>query len=257
MFNDDDYTYESILERMLEKIPNTIDKREGSIIYDALAPAAAELAQIYITLKNTIDLVFVDTAVDEYLDRLCNQIGIYRKSATKAIKRGELYNEIGELMDIDLESRFTCGDSYWKATEKISQGIYKMESETVGLKANDYFGSLIPIEYINGLATATLSDLLIPGEDEENDDELRERYFETINNVSFSGNIADYKSKTKEIDGVGAVKVIPCWNGGGTVKLIILDSNYKEATETLINEVQEKICPNESENGEGLAPVRT
>ena len=39
-------TYEEILQRMLGRVPNTIDKREGSLIYTALAPAAAELIQM-------------------------------------------------------------------------------------------------------------------------------------------------------------------------------------------------------------------
>ena len=37
-------TFDVILERMMDRVPNNIDKREGSIIYDALAPAAVELA---------------------------------------------------------------------------------------------------------------------------------------------------------------------------------------------------------------------
>ena len=48
---DDDMSEEAILQRMLSKIPDTIDKREGSIIYDALAPASKELAIIYLELK--------------------------------------------------------------------------------------------------------------------------------------------------------------------------------------------------------------
>ena len=31
-------TTETILRRMLDKVPDSLDKREGSIIYDALAP---------------------------------------------------------------------------------------------------------------------------------------------------------------------------------------------------------------------------
>ena len=33
-------TYEDILQRMLDRVPNSMDKREASIIFDALAPAA-------------------------------------------------------------------------------------------------------------------------------------------------------------------------------------------------------------------------
>ncbi len=36
-------TYQVILERMLARVPEEFDKREGSILYDALAPAAALL----------------------------------------------------------------------------------------------------------------------------------------------------------------------------------------------------------------------
>lgn len=36
-------TADALLARMLARVPDSIDKREGSIIYDALMPAAIEL----------------------------------------------------------------------------------------------------------------------------------------------------------------------------------------------------------------------
>ena len=59
----EEYTDEAILNRTLSEIPNSIDKREGSIIYDALAPFANELAKFYFELVNKVDLLFADTAV--------------------------------------------------------------------------------------------------------------------------------------------------------------------------------------------------
>lgn len=44
----DQMTFESILSAMLQRVPDTVDKREGSVIYDALSPAAAELAKAYV-----------------------------------------------------------------------------------------------------------------------------------------------------------------------------------------------------------------
>ena len=88
---DEYFDYDTIVQRMLDRIPTQIDKREGSIIYNAIAPAAAELAQIYIVLKNNIDLVFADTSVGEYLDRLCNQAGLTRIEATSAIKKRNIH----------------------------------------------------------------------------------------------------------------------------------------------------------------------
>ena len=40
-------TFEVILNEALEQVPNDVDKREGSIIYDALAPTALKLAEAY------------------------------------------------------------------------------------------------------------------------------------------------------------------------------------------------------------------
>ena len=59
-------TYEEILERMLSRVPNNMDKREGAIIYDALAPAAVELQLMYIELDVILKETFADTASREY-----------------------------------------------------------------------------------------------------------------------------------------------------------------------------------------------
>jgi len=253
---DEYFEYNVILQRMLDGVKTQIDKREGSIIYDALAPAAAELAQMYITLKSNIDLVFADTSVDQYLDRLCNQIGLERKQATFAIKQGKFYDENNNLFDVNIGERFTIDNLVYRTIEKISTGIYKMQCEISGKNGNDIIGELLPVNYINNLAKAELTDLLIPGEDEEDDEALRNRYYETTNEKAFAGNISDYKKKTKDINGVGAVKVTPVWNGGGTVKLTILDSQYNKASNVLIEKVQEEICPKLFEGmGFGLAPI--
>ena len=43
---------------MLNRVSNDVDKREGSVIYDALAPAAYFLADQYFQLSNFVDLCF-------------------------------------------------------------------------------------------------------------------------------------------------------------------------------------------------------
>lgn len=252
---DEYYDFDNIMDRMLSRVDDTLDKREGSMIYDALSPAAAELAQMYIVLKNNIDLVFADTAVEEYLDKLVEQLGVSRKQAAKAIRKGLFYDENEELMDIELNERFTIGTLTYAAVEKIEKGTYKLECETAGIVGNNLSGTLVPIDYIQGLGKAILSDVLIPGEDKETDESLRQRFYEATNEKAFGGNIVDYQNRTKEIAGVGAVKVTPCWNGGGTVKLTILDSGFNKATDILIQRVQDTICPGSSSEGLGIAPI--
>ena len=103
-----------------------------------------------------------------------------------------------------------------------------MQCETIGAAGNTLFGTMIPIEYMKGLTKAELTELLIPGEDEEETEHLRERYFDSVKSLSFGGNIADYQEKVTAISGVGGVKVYPACKGGGTVKLTIVNSDvYK------------------------------
>lgn len=250
------HTYEAILQRMLDKVPNNIDKREGSIIYNALAPAAAELAQMYIELDAIFTLTFADTASGEYLARRTAELGVNRKPATKAIRLG-LFTGAGDVpFNPPIGSRFSGNNLTYTVLEKITDGVFRMECETAGTSGNQYFGNLLPIDYIAGLSTATLADVLVPGENEESDESLRQRYFNSLTSQAFGGNIADYKQKVNELSGVGGVKVYPGWNGGGTVKLTIIDSNYKSPSSTLINDIQTAVDP-EGNQGEGfgIAPI--
>ena len=221
-------TFESILERMLGRIPDDMDKREGSIIYDALAPAAVELQLMYLELDDVLKQTFADTANREFLILRAKERGLSPKSATYAVLKGE-FN-----IDVPIGSRFSCDDLNYKVIEKISEGIFKMQCETIGTLGNSTFGDLIPIDYISGLQTAKLTEILIPGEDEEDTESFRKRYLDSFDAQAFGGNIADYKAKTYAINGVGGVKVTPVWNGGGTVKLTIINSEFNNSTNNSI-----------------------
>jgi uncharacterized phage protein gp47/JayE len=243
-------TYDAILARMLAAVPDTFDKREGSIIYDALAPMAAELAQAYIEMDVILNESFADTASREYLIKRAAERGLSPDAATYAIAQGE-FN-----IDISVGDRFNCGDYNYIATEKKSSGIWELICETAGSAPNGNIGTLIPIDYINGLETAQLTEILIPGEDEEETENFRSRYYATLSTKSFGGNKADYIEKVNDISGVGGVKVYPIWNGGGTVKLVIINSEYAKASNTLINIVQTTMDPVVNQgSGDGFAPI--
>ena len=246
----EDKTYEVILKQMLDQVPAGMDKREGSIIYSALAPASMELAATYMELDTVLKEVFADTADREYLIRRAAERGVIPKGASYAELKGE-FN-----MDIPIGSRFSLDELNYIAIERLENGEYRMQCETPGTAGNNNFGTLIPIEYIKGLTKAELTEVLIPGEDEEETEHFRKRYFESLNSQAFGGNIADYKKKVSAISGVGGVKVLPAWNGGGTVKLVIVDSSYNIPTADLIETVQDTIDPDPNRGkGYGLAPI--
>ena len=120
---------------------------------------------------------------------------------------------------------------------------------------NNPVGNLVSVDYIHGLGIAQLVELLIPGSEEEDTEALRNRYFDSLNDIAFGGNIADYKQKTKAIDGVAGVKVYPVWAGGGTVKLVIIANDYVKPSIELVAHVQELIDPPPQGAGLGIAPI--
>lgn len=248
----EDVTYEDILQRMLDRVPDSMDKREGSIIYDALAPAAVELQLMYIEFDVILKETFADTASRDYLIRRAAERGITPSEATYAVMKGEF---TPSTLDIPIGSRFSCGSLNYAVTSKIADGQYQLTCETAGEEGNTNFGQMIPIDWIEGLETCYLTELLIPGEDEEDTEVLRTRYFESFDAQAYGGNQKDYLDKTNSLQGVGSTKVTPVWNGGGTVLLTILNSDFDKASDTLISTVQETIDPTKDSSGVGIAPI--
>lgn len=249
----DEMTFDYIMNRMLESVPDTVDKREGSIIYDALAPAAAELVKCYMELDVVMDETFVDTASLQYLMLRCKERGVAIQGETAAVIEGVFTPSSVELT---AGLRFNCDEVNYTITEKISAGHYKLEAETLGTVGNKYTGLLLPIQTVNGLETAQIAAVLIPAEDGDTTDTLREKYYASIDGEAFGGNVADYKEKVNAITGVGGVKVYPVWNGGGTVKLTVIASDFTAPSTELISKVQTAIDPEQNHGeGMGLAPI--
>lgn len=248
-------TYEEILNDMLSRVPSDIDKREGSIIYNALAPAALKLAEAYFAIKNNLDLAFLDTTEGDYLTRKCSEYGVERKQAVNAIRKGSFYNSSNVLMDIPIESRFRINDIALIAVEKMSPGIYKLKVEQPGAIGNVYEGNMIPINNIEGLGSAILGEIVVFGEDVESDDKLRLRTKNSISNPSSDGNKNQYIEWASEFLGIGRCKVFSLWNGTNTVKVSITNSLNQVASPQLISDFQNYLDPEITGLGNGKAPI--
>lgn len=242
-------TYEDLLASKLANVPEQ-DRRETSMIYQATAANSLETAQMLFTLQNFIDMVFADTAPREFLIRRAAERGLSPFPATKSRLKG-VFN-----INVPIGSRFSLDDLNYTVVEKITDGEFVLECETAGNIGNMYLGTLIPIDYIDGLATAELTEVLIPGEDEEETEAFRTRYFNSFESTAFGGNRADYKEKVNAISGVGGVRVYRAKHGPGTVGLTIIDSNYNKPSQALVDTVQEIMDPLDNQGeGVGLAPI--
>lgn len=253
----EDQTYDIILQRSLDRVGVDVDKREGSLIMNAIAPVSAEHANIYILLDDIVENGYADTATRAYLIKRCMERGIEPEPATYAVLKGR-FN-----MEIPIGSRFNLDELNYVAMAFIESAedggtlyyYYQMRCETLGTEGNKYFGELSSIEYLSKDLEGSLVELLIPAENEEDTEILRQRYLNSFDAHPFGGNKQDYVQKTDALDGVGGTVVIPVWNGGGTVKLIIINSDFDIASDTLVKAVEEAIDPDPKGTGEGIAPI--
>ena len=97
----EDVTYELILDRMLDRVlaqnPN-IDTREGSIIYNALAPAAVELQNMYIQLDTILNESFADTQTRDYLIKRCAERGVSSSALLSVFPHPQVQQQFLQLL---------------------------------------------------------------------------------------------------------------------------------------------------------------
>lgn len=249
----EDFTFDNLMERCLDRVNDDMDKREGSVIWDALAPACLELETAYFMLEYIYNQIFGDTAERDCLILRARERGLEPEEATYAVLKG-----VFTPADVDVSGkRFNLGELNFTVGDPIENeaGAYQLICETSGTQGNKVLGNMTPLEYVDGLETAKATAVLIPGEDEEDTEDFRLRYFNSFGVKGFGGNVQDYINKVSDIDGVGGVRVTPVWNGARTVKCTIIDAEYNKASTTLINTVQQAIDPTQDGMGVGIAPI--
>ena len=106
----EDRTYENLLTSALDRVSPTLDKREGSMLYNGVAPAMAELAQLYIGLDFVFTATYIATAPRDYLIERAKDRGLSPKAASAAVFRAE-FN-----MEVPIGARFSCEDLNFTVT---------------------------------------------------------------------------------------------------------------------------------------------
>lgn len=247
VFSGEEYHQENIMERMLNRIPDNVDKREGSIVWDMLAPSSIELTRAYMELDHSIDLRYPDTSYGEHLDKLCKEVNIVRKQATKASGEVTFYGDNGVVIPQGTIVT-NVGDGsmkYSTLNEVIIENVKitaEIECLTEGSVGNRLINEINSLESnINGVTNVSNESVLDNGYAIETDSEMLSRYYDRVKNPIASGNATEYKIWAREIEGVGDAKVIPLWNGKGTVKVIVFARQNQVPSPSLVETVRQKI----------------
>ncbi|GIP55239.1 baseplate J/gp47 family protein [Paenibacillus vini] len=246
------YEYQTkvaILDRMLGASPADIDKRQGSVTYDLLSPAAIELTQAYAELDNVLAFGFADTTYGAYLDMRAKEYGLTRKPAVKAtgsltftgpdgtpIPRGTLASTGGDtpVYFVTTADATISGGSVTVAAEAQGGGV----AGNVGAGAiTTMIGDLVGIVAVSNAAHFE------GGVDTESDASLKARYFERAFRPATSGNANQYRQWALEVPGVSDARVYPIWDGPGTVKVVLIDADKTAPDPSIVAAVDAHIRP--------------
>ena len=254
----EDYDY--WLNLMLDNVPDDIDQREGSVVYDALAPAAMVMAQQSLTRANIIKQTYIKTAQGQFLDYRAAEHGTGRYAATQTEVKAKFLDSDGNpINNIQIGDQFaSIGETpIFYTVQKINEDLTgELTADDPGTIANSYIGQILPVTSNDTLSWAEITEIVAPARDEETDDHLRDRLLRADDWIAYGGNITDYLAMLNKISEVGAGQVYPVWNGAGTVKLVIVDNNLMPASTELVKKVKNIIDPTDNESqGYGLAPI--
>ena len=233
---------DDIQQRMKEEYKKLSGKTviEGGFARDVINSNSVEFENTYIELNMIYEASFADTSWGDFLTRKCAEFGIDRKLATYSV--GEVTFTGYKNITIPADTVVSVDGGNYYTTDESGTVTVPVTCTTIGSVGNVAEGLINTLtKTIFGIQSVTNLEATHDGYDEETDEELFLRYAIALRTPATSGNIYHYYNWASEVEGVGVVKIIPLWNGPGTVKVLFLDSNGQIASDDLIQTVYNHI----------------
>lgn len=268
----EEMTYEKLLQTCMERAPEGIDTRKGSIFYDACADKCLLLAEVYADLDTVSETCHIDSAVGDNLDSFGADHGVTRLPATCMRCRGVF---VGATPPIG--SRFFASGIFFVLKDNLNElypddttllagGNLYLEAEIAGTEANTVSTGdiLTPYNDIEGLESATVGEVIVSGDDVEEDESYRERIQNKVSGPAENGNKYHYKAWCEECQGVGKARIftlakitndVITWHTPNWVTGILLKDSGRTVEDATVGIVQEYIDPDMEGLGEGVANV--
>lgn len=260
---------EEIHARMMQQLPDDIDKSEGGHPYNLTMPTAYEASYMAeFIMVEAIKLIFPKYAQD-YADIMVNHAetrGLERKAATYATGSITIAGDVGT--EIPEGSSFsTASVNGEPAIEFITVDAVTIDTEgtvTVdimaaepGTKGNVPAGVIfLKANEITGITSVTNEEETSGGTEEETIESLQARIMEydETQGVSFVGSESDYKRWALEVGGTGSAVILPPEDDSGLIKIILTDATGSPANDDLCEAVYNHIMRPDSP-AERLAPI--
>ena len=244
-------TRQDVLKRLLQDFKtidtNGMSTHEGTFVFDTLSANAVEFEKSYAEMQLILDAAFPQTSWGQYLTMHAEAHGVIRKKATKSKVLLKLTGVEGTIVPIGITVA-TVEGKLFKTIESVTIGntgdvTVKAESEDIGKDSNVNANTITEIvTTLDGLKSVINEEASYDGFDEENDKDLLQRFLFKVRQPAISGNVYHYMQWAQSVNGVGKVKVLPLWNGAGTVKVLLVDVNNEVANASLLDRVKAVIA---------------
>ena len=251
----DNQSVETIHKRMLNNLPNDIDKSEGSFVWDNTFPTAYEKSYFseYL-MSEAIKLIFpmFSEMYYEIMDYHAATRGMKRKPAVYATgiltingTDGTVIPSGTEFSTVSIENEENVVFHTTEYAEITGDSIQvPIQANEAGIIGNVAVGTIILKQNnISGISSVTNETATSGGTEEESTQELGKRIveYDKTQGLSFVGSVSDYKRWALEVPGTGNAIVIPAEDDSGLVTIVLTDSNGGSANSELCTSVYNHI----------------
>lgn len=240
----DSLTPESIQDMLRAFIEDELglSTAEGSLLQIILAPGAYVFWEGLQALRAQVPISFVDETSGRFLDKNAAGYGITRKPGTAASVLLTFTGSAGTTIPAGTlcVTQDGLGFAIDEALtlEEDGSGTVTATADAVGTAYNVSAGAIVSMQQaVSGVTSLTNEEAAAGGTDPETDTALFARLDAYKKTPPTSGNEQHYHQWALEVNGVGAASVIRCWDGPGTVKVIIADMALRPVEEELRAEV--------------------
>lgn len=240
----DSLTPESIQDMLRAFVEDELglSTAEGTLLQIILAPGAYVFWEGLQALRAQVPISFVDETSGRFIDKNAAGYGITRKPGTVASVLLTFTGSAGTTipagtlcvtqdgLGFAIDEALTLGED--------GRGTVTATADAVGTAYNVPAGAIVSMQQaVSGVTSLTNEDAAAGGTDPETDAALFARLDAYKKTPPTSGNDRHYHQWALAVNGVGAASVIRCWDGPGTVKVIIADMALRPVEEELRAEV--------------------
>ena len=226
----EEITIENIKQRILGRLENQLQTREGSYTNDVVSAAAAEICECYHAMDALVPAFYIDESSGAYIDRQAATVGVTRKPGTMASCTITFTGDKGAVVPAGAQFYTATGlafDLQQEVTITGSTGHGTLKAVDVGDEYNIGSGEITStLRNYPGIKSYT-NESADGGSDPETDKALLDRYLIRMRRAATSGNPYHYQLWASDVPGVGGAKILSKWDGPGTVKVVLADPNME------------------------------